>query len=69
MKKKRLYGVLQLGMFKTCPTCRKRFYISYTSGEDWAYTRQTRNNRGYFCSWHCLREWDRKRQDKKRADA
>ena len=41
---------------RKCPVCGKRF----ESGVMYAYKREKRHNSyHYFCSWHCLRQFDR----------
>ena len=42
---------------RKCPVCGKKF----ESGRKYAYKREHRhNNFYYFCSWHCLREYEKK---------
>lgn len=46
---------------RKCPVCGKRF----ESGKQYAYKREHRhNNFYYFCSWHCLREYEKKGSEK-----
>lgn len=56
-----LLAVKDLGMFRVCGSCRKKFYISYTDVDGWKYRRQPKNGgrMKYFCSWTCMRAWDR----------
>ena len=56
------------GAYRICETCKKRFFV--TSLDDYAYTRYSgvRDAHGkglkvWFCSWHCLRQWDKSHDD------
>lgn len=61
------------GAFRTCPQCGKRFYVSELGA--WAYKRYLpgtaasnygKNQRVWFCSWHCVREFDRETEGKRK---
>ena len=41
---------------KTCAICKKRFCVTESL---YAYVRGDDIKKRYFCSWHCLREFDR----------
>lgn len=45
--------------YRKCPTCKKEFA---PNPDEWAYVRDKKK----FCSWHCLREYDRRKEEKKR---
>ena len=48
-----------------CSVCGRIFF--YTSADDWAYKRMD-NRHGkmkYFCSWTCLRIWEKKHENHK----
>ena len=47
-----------LGRDKTCPMCGKEFLMK----REYAYKREERGKMTFFCSWHCLREYDRKHE-------
>ena len=40
---------------KTCIVCGRVFCIT----DEWVYVRGSHEQMRYFCSWHCLREYDR----------
>lgn len=44
-----------------CPTCGKRF--EHTN--DWAFWRGYVKHKRFFCSWGCVRAWDKKHPAKK----
>lgn len=61
------------GAFRTCPQCGKRFYVAELG--DWAYKRYLqgtaesnygKNQKVWFCSWHCIRAYDRETENKKK---
>ena len=44
-----------------CPECGRKFYC-YNMGE-WAYKRETSNHqRKTFCSWGCMRKFDKRKE-------
>lgn len=45
---------------KTCTMCGKRFEVLWP--EIWAYKRGLGTNTSYFCSWGCLRKYDKERE-------
>lgn len=52
-----------------CCECGKEFFIPVRA--DWAYKRLRKLSDAtdevrYFCSWHCLREYDKKREERRR---
>lgn len=54
-----------LGSFHKCPICKKKFWVPVAS--DWVYVRYPKSaSRRMFCSWKCVREYDRQREEKKR---
>ena len=42
---------------KRCLVCGKKYFVEIL--ELWAYKRSTAAGTKYFCSWRCLREYDR----------
>ena len=62
-----------IGDLKTCPQCGKTFNVLYV--DEWAYrrdvavpTRKTpKPKRLIFCSWGCLRAFDKEREEEKKA--
>lgn len=48
---------------KTCPECGKGFFVQYPSM--WTYARTEGPRRKYFCSWSCMREYDKEKGEKK----
>lgn len=60
---------------RRCPICKKLFFIN--SYDEWAYARGSIRKDGggigkyrkLFCSWHCLREYDRRVEEKKKGRA
>lgn len=54
---------------KRCPVCKKKFEIVWC--EMWAYKTQRYGGGGYkyYCSWHCLREDERRHEKPKRPMA
>jgi len=61
----------EFGEIRNCPVCGKRFNIIYF--EEWAYRREfsektgkdARSHRLLFCSWSCVRKWDKQREEEK----
>lgn len=49
--------VLAKANMETCPICKKAFYVS---SSQWAY----KDNHKYFCSWHCLRKYQKEHSSK-----
>lgn len=48
------------GMVKTCPVCKKDFYLLDVG--IWAYKkRNPKGHNRYFCSWSCMRAWEKKK--------
>ena len=48
------------GMFKTCPVCKKEFYILDVG--IWAYKKKNKKGHNkYYCSWTCFREKEKKK--------
>lgn len=53
---------------RECPICGKEFCVPVF--EEWVYKREfntgkgnnKRNSRIVFCSWHCLRSWEKQRE-------
>lgn len=55
------------GSYMICPNCGRSFY---RLSQDWAYKRNKRQNdpKGvpsiiYYCSWGCLRDYEKKREE------
>lgn len=54
--------------YRTCFVCGKRFYVSDLSA--WVFRRRPKNSgkdysNKWFCSWHCLCQFDRELETKK----
>ena len=48
------------GMVKTCPVCKKEFYVLDVG--IWAYKKKNKKGHNrYFCSWTCMRAWEKKK--------
>ena len=47
---------------KVCPMCGKQFAVLYP--HLWRYKRPKRGGEHYFCSWGCLRAWDKEGEQK-----
>lgn len=48
------------GTTKTCPICKKPYYILDT--RVWVYKRKNASgHQKYFCSWGCMRKWEKER--------
>lgn len=46
---------------RACPICGKAFYTRGTSwGYKWRKVCRKKETVEYFCSWGCLREWERR---------
>lgn len=63
----RLPNDLQIGSMKKCKTCGREFNVLFE--EDWVYKRthahmKDLGSRYYFCSWSCLRAYDREQEKK-----
>ena len=65
--------VFHYGAYRSCPVCGKQFFVSELGG--WAYKRYlykavkdpgNTNDKAWFCSWSCLREYDRIHGDRKK---
>ena len=56
----RTYGTLMI-----CPECRKEFYC--TNQGERAYKRTSDNKRTTFCSWGCMRKYDKREEEKAAA--
>lgn len=50
------------GVTKSCPICGKTFYIPCLN--EWAYRRYAKTGDLHFCSWHCLREYEKDHERK-----
>lgn len=68
------YDIRFCGVYKTCPMCGKRFFVSDTA--IWAYKRSIRKGERayliYFDKWSCLSNYEKKYEEdmrKKRSDA
>ena len=48
---------------KDCPVCGKHFAMSRI--DLWAYKRQENHQDNYFCSWRCLRAYDKQKEESK----
>lgn len=48
----------------TCKNCGKKFYIS--DRREWAYKIHDDVSRKYFCSWSCLRNYEKEIEEAKR---
>lgn len=48
---------------RICPVCKKEFY---TINDSWGYKKKWRDTTTYFCSWHCLRDQEKKDEAKKK---
>ena len=48
---------------KTCPECGKGFFVQYPSM--WTYARREGPKTKYFCSYSCVRKYDKKKGEKK----
>lgn len=44
-----------------CPVCRKKYW----KGNEWAYKSGYTNRERFFCSWKCLRAWEKDHPEKK----
>lgn len=53
-----LNGIYALGLDTECPICGKVFL---RPDADWIYRRWTGNKMLYFCSWGCLRRFEKKK--------
>ena len=49
---------------KKCPVCGKEFHLLYPNA--WGYKRNTGKKNLYFCSWHCMREEEKERNEMKK---
>ena len=47
---------------KKCPQCGKNFYVNWT--DQWVYKRFVDKAERCFCSWKCVREFDKKGEEK-----
>ena len=47
---------------KVCPVCEKHFSVLYP--HLWRYKRGTGNNWMYFCKYSCLREYDKRKEER-----
>ena len=47
-----------VGREKKCPVCKKEFIAH----EDWVFRRKQGFKEKVFCSWGCMRKWERGRQ-------
>ena len=61
------------GAYRTCASCEKKFFVNYL--DDYAYVKYSGVRDAYgkgikvwFCSWHCLRAWDKTHEKKKKLD-
>lgn len=50
---------------KNCPVCGKHFAMSRI--DLWAYRRKENHQDNYFCSWRCLRAWDKQKEEKNKV--
>lgn len=48
------------GSEMVCPECKKKFYCYNMGG--WAYKRDDGYLRKTFCSWGCMRKFDKKKE-------
>lgn len=48
---------------KICPVCKKKFLVNWA--DQWAYKRTSGKANVYFCSWKCLREMEKKGEEKR----
>jgi len=63
----------EFGDIKICPVCGKRFNVFCY--EDWVYRKDmsektgkdARSKRLLFCSWGCLRKWEKQREEEMKA--
>jgi hypothetical protein len=49
------------GYEKKCYTCKKKF-STYNATDGWAYMRRNGMARRFFCSYDCMRKYDRKQK-------
>lgn len=60
----------QGGGWRDCPICGKPFFVCDI--ERWAYKRSVYMGDGgkrvHFCSWHCVREFDKEYEAKKKEN-
>lgn len=60
----RFASVTTLSKEHKCRQCGKRFEIP--AAEMWVYKRPAKGEKyAYFCSWSCLRAWDRAAEEKR----
>lgn len=50
---------------RTCTRCGKQFCV--TVCEEWSYYRKCGQDRLMFCSWGCMRKWDRDHADSRQG--
>lgn len=51
---------------RDCPVCGKHFAMSRI--DLWAYKRKENHQDSYFCSWRCLRAWDKQKEGKSKVN-
>ena len=49
---------------KNCPVCGREFHLLYPKA--WGYKRSTGKKILYFCSWNCMREEEKERDEMKK---
>lgn len=50
------YEAITYSCRKTCPVCGKRFPVT----PEWALTHESSDRKKYFCSYTCMRAWEKK---------
>ena len=51
-------SVIAGGAYRTCPVCGRRWFVCDL--DQWVFFRwKGAGQRDYFCSWKCIREWDK----------
>ena len=53
-------GYLSAIKWYKCAICKKKFN-TYSAYEKWAYTYCNGKTRKWFCSYGCMREWEKKK--------
>ena len=48
---------------RKCPQCGKMFFLDDPT--QWAYKRLIKGHKKFFCSWSCVRAYDRKQEEKR----
>ena len=57
MRKKKEYSIMLSLKERKCPVCGKIFIIQ--NPLDYVYKRKPKTTTKFFCSWGCMRAWDK----------